>query len=82
MSVNEYKPRGGGLLVAFFGLAVSLPAIGIFGLAYFELIELSPSLTDKILKQLSWMFLLALVVPACFVAKKILVKIGSKIARH
>jgi hypothetical protein len=82
VSEDEYKPRGGALLVALFLLAISLPAIGIFGMAYFGLFELSPSLTDKFLNQLGWMLLLALLVPAYSVAKKVLIIIGIKKARN
>lgn len=79
MPMNEFKPRGGGLLIVLFVLAISLPAVGVYGLAYFELIDLQPNFTDRILRQigLTSVFSAPLMIVVYFLAKKLSDRINN-----
>jgi len=83
MAVSEYKPRGGALLVAFFVLAISLPAIGIFALSYLDMIEIHDKFIDKILRQIGWnsVFTIPTMAVVFFVTKKISTKINNRLKK-
>lgn len=79
MSESDYKPRGGIALFAFVLLAISLPAVGIIALSYFQIISLPNNFTDRILTQIGWssVFSLPMMIVVYLVAKKISGKVNN-----